>query len=260
VTRRWVPVALRTAAQRVIAERGGLVVAIGFYVIVVAVLAGLWRAAANANGGSIAGYSAVAFTWYIATSEVCTVALNISMIRDIGDDIASGRIAVELLRPASVVGIRIVSELGRALPRLVTLSAAGTVLVLFTAGAPPRFAALLLAVPSIALALACNIAAQHAFAAAAFWLRDAGSTWFLYQKLVFILGGMLIPLEVLPGWLRDVTYVLPFRAMAYAPARLASGHFEPGLLLEQCAWLAVLLAAATAVFSAGERRLQVVGG
>ena len=97
-------------------------------------------------------------------------------------------------------------------------------------GPPPSAAALALAVPAALLALACNLAAQHAFAGAAFWLRDARSTWFLYQKLVFLLGGMLLPLEFLPRALADVAKVLPFAAMAYAPARLASGHVEPRLL------------------------------
>jgi ABC-2 type transport system permease protein len=257
---RWFPVTARTAAQRVVAERGGLAVAIGFYVIVVAVLAGLWRVAADGNGGTIAGYSAVALTWYIATSEAATVSLNIRMIADIGEDIGSGAVAVELLRPASVLGVRVATEVGRVLPRLAACAATGIAVAWITAGAPPRPLALALAAPSLVLAVACNIVAQHAFAAAAFWLRDAGSTWFLYQKLVFVLGGMLIPLELLPGWLERITSVLPFRAMAYIPARLASGHVEPELLLQQVGWLAVLLVAATAAFRSGERRLQVVGG
>ena len=71
---------------------------------------------------------------------------------------------------------------------------------------------------------------------------------------------MLIPLEALPGWLQRVASLLPFRAMAYAPARLASGHLEPMLLLEQVGWLSLLSVAALAAFGAGERRLQVVGG
>ena len=260
MSRRWEPITARTAAHRVLAERGGLGVSTGFYLVVVAVLAGLWRAAAHANGGSVAGYSAVALTWYIATSESVTVALNIRMISDIGDDIASGAVAVELLRPASVLGVRVVSEIGRVLPRLATLLVAGAALSVLTAGGPPRPAALLLVPLSVVLAISCNVMAQHAFAAAAFWIRDAGATWFLYQKLVFVLGGMLIPLEVLPSWLQAITRVLPFRAMSYAPARIASGHLEPGLLLEQTAWLVVLSLAARAVFTAGERRLQVVGG
>jgi ABC-2 type transport system permease protein len=101
---------------------------------------------------------------------------------------------------------------------------------------------------------------QHAFAAAAFWIDDAKSTWFLYQKLVFVLGGMLLPLEVLPGPMEAVARWSPLASMAYAPARLASGHLEPHLLLVQLAWLGAAAWTAHAAFAAGERRLQVVGG
>ena len=92
-------------------------------------------------------------------------------------------------------------------------------------------------------------------AASAFWVRDAGAIWFLYMKAVFILGGMIIPLELLPDGLQSFAMLLPFRAMAYAPARLASGHWEPALLVEQVVWIGLLAAVATAVFAAGERRL-----
>jgi ABC-2 type transport system permease protein len=64
--------------------------------------------------------------------------------------------------------------------------------LLATAGA-------LLAVPALVLAVTANLSLQYAVAASAFWLGDARATWFLYQKLVFILGGMLLPLEVMPG-------------------------------------------------------------
>src|SRR5207253_927139 len=56
-----------TAARRMLAERGGLVVAAGFYIIVVSAVSALWRAAAEANGGQVAGYTAAALTWYLAT-------------------------------------------------------------------------------------------------------------------------------------------------------------------------------------------------
>jgi ABC-2 type transport system permease protein len=110
------------------------------------------------------------------------------------------------------------------------------------------------------LAIKSNVVAQHAFAAVSFWIRDARSTWFIYQKLVFVVGGMLLPLEVLPHTLATIAKVLPFMAMAYAPARLASGHFEPWLLLVQVGWITVLAGVAAVVFRAGEQRLQVVGG
>ena len=257
---RWASEAARTAALRVLAERGGLAVTLVFYLLVTVVLASLWRAAVGANGGSVAGYSIVAITWYVAMTEATTVSIRQRLISDVGREIGSGAIAVELLRPASVLGVRLAGELGHVLPRLAACALTGMVFSCLVAGPPPHAGALALAVPSLVLALACNVVAQYAFAGTAFWLRDAGSAWFLYQKLLFIMGGMLIPLEALPDWLHRAALVLPFRAMSYTPARLASGHFEPVLLVEQVGWLALLLATAIAVFRAGERRLQVVGG
>ena len=253
-------VSATTSARRTLAQPGGVAVTLFFYLAVVAVLSTLWRTAAAANDGLVAGYSAVALTWYVATTEAATVSLDTRLIESTGEDIASGSIAVELLRPASVLAVRVAIEVGRGLPRLGACAAIGVIYSSFVAGPAPGGLALLLAAPSLVLAIACNLVAQHAFAAVSFWVRDARATWFLYQKLVFIVGGMLLPLEVLPDALRQVALVLPFMAMAYAPARLASGHLEPHLLVVQLAWLVGLGALAAVTFARGERRLQVAGG
>lgn len=256
----WVPTALWTAGRRMARDLGALAVGLGFYAIVASVIATLWRTAAAVDGGHVAGYSGRQLTWYLYWSEAAVTSLNPRQIETTGDDIATGAIAVDLLRPASVVGLRIVTELGRALPKLGGSLVIGFVLAGLIGGAPPHWSALALSVPSLVLALACNLAAQHACAGAAFWVRDARSTWFLYQKLVFLLGAMLMPLQMLPSWLQAGARHLPFLAMAYAPARLAAGFWDPGLLAEQVLWLIVLVAVAFVVFQRGERRLQLVGG
>lgn len=260
MTRRALLEAVRTAVHRSALDGGGLVVAVSFYVVIVGTLSGLWRVAVEANGGDLAGYSAVALTWYIVTSEAAIVSVDARHIEDIGTDIAEGTIAVELLRPASVLGIRMATEVGRGLPKVAVLWASGAVVAVVVAGAPPRPATLLLAAPSLVLAITANLLAQHAVASIAFWIRDAGSVWFLYLKAVFITGGMIIPLELLPGGVQDAAMLMPFRAMAYVPARLAAGYWEPALLVEQLLWIGVLAAVAMVAFGAGERRLQVVGG
>jgi ABC-2 type transport system permease protein len=248
------------AVQRNVANRGTLLITFVFYLLVTVVLSRLWQGAAEARGGSIVGYSATALTWYAATTEASTISLNTRAIEDIGEDIASGTITTELLRPVSVLGLRVAEMFGRAMVGLAVCVTAGAVLALFLAGPPPSLLGVALAVPSLALALLCNICALHAFAASAFWLREVRSTWFLYQKLVFLLGGMLLPLEVLPSSLQTVARLLPFSAMSYVPGRLASGHVEPVLLLVQAGWIVVMGALAAVAFGAGERRLQVVGG
>lgn len=253
-------VTVSVAARNSLADRGGLVFTAGFYIAVTLALGSLWRTAAGANAGEVAGYTAVAFTWYVCTAEAVTISLNARLIDQVGEDIRNGVVAVELLRPVSMLTIRVASELGRALPRLAVCLTLGIVLAWLTGGAPPDPAALALAAPSILLAITANLVAMHAFASVAFWIRDARSTWFLYQKLVFVLGGMLIPLEVLPDALSSVAMLLPFAAMAYAPSRLAAGFVEPHLLLVQAGWLVVVCGLAVWVFAVGERRLQVVGG
>jgi ABC-2 type transport system permease protein len=252
--------ALRGSAHRSVLDGGGLVVAIGFYLVIVTTLSGLWRVAADANGGELSGYTALALTWYVITSEAAIVSVNARHIEEIGIDIAQGTVAVELLRPASVLGVRVASQVGRGIPRVASLWAAGAVLTCLISGAPPDPATIALVAPSLVLAITANLLAQHTVAAVAFWIRDAGSVWFLYMKAVFILGGMIIPLELLPGPVERVSMLLPFAAMAYAPARLAAGFWEPELLLVQVFWIGVLAVVAAAAFRAGERRLQVVGG
>lgn len=241
-----------------VADRGGLAFTAGFYAAVTLALGALWRTAAG--DASVAGYTAAALTWYVATSEAATISLNARLVDQVGEDVRTGAVAVELLRPVSMLSIRVATELGQSLPRLAICVLMGLAIASATAGGPPSWPALALAVPSLLLAITCNLVAMHAAGAIAFWIRDARSTWFLYQKFVFVVGGMLLPLEVLPAGLETFGRLTPFMAMAYAPARLASGHAEPYLLGVQAFWLVVLTFAAAAVYGAGERRLQVVGG
>jgi ABC-2 type transport system permease protein len=241
------------------ADRSGLVVSATFYLIVSTILGALWRAAAGGHG-TVAGYSGRELTWYVFASEAAVCALDFRLIDVIGEEIAAGDVAVEMLRPVPAVAVRMAVEGGRSLARLAVLAALGAVLAWLTVGPPPSVSGAALAIPSLALAVATNLAMQHAVSAAAFWLRDNRATWFLYQKFVFILGGMLLPLEVLPPVLHAVSAALPFMAVAYVPARQAGGHPAPVLLAAQAGWLVLMVGAAVAAFAAGQRRLQAVGG
>ena len=246
--------------RRTMAAPAELTVRIGFYAVILIVFSSLWRAATQANGGAIQGYGYRELLWYVIAAEGCVVATKPRLIEEIGDDIGNGDVAIDMLRPVSVVGFRMAAEMGEAVVRLVCAVCLGAVFGLLTVGAPPSIEGLFAALPAALLAVGCNITMQYGFAAAAFWVEDAKSTWFLYQKLIFLLGGMLLPLEFLPPWLTEIARLLPFWTAAYVPARLLSGHPEWHLLLVQLGWLIALIAAALAAFRAGEKRLVVTGG
>ena len=144
----------------------------------------------------------LALTWYIATSEAAIVSVNTRLIEDIGNDIAPGTVAVELLRPASVLGVRVATEVGRGLPARGAVGRRRRASPRSSPAAPPRPAAL---APGRAEPRArrhrqprrpARLRRRRVLAP-----RRRARSWFLYQKVVFILGGMLIPLEVLPDWL-----------------------------------------------------------
>lgn len=231
-----------------------------FFVLPPLVLGMVWKVAAQESGGSIVGYDASQLVWYIVMAETAVLTVRNRMIEIIGDDIGSGRITVELQRPISVLGIRLAAEFGFMAPRLLTALVLASGVGLALGGTPPSTRSLALAVPAVLVGLAVNTSWQHLFAAASFWVREAKGAWFIYTKLVFVLGGMLLPLEVLPGWLETVAKALPFMAMVYVPSRLAAGFFEPELILLQLLWLAIGLALASRMFAAGQRHLMRGGG
>ncbi len=232
----------------------GTTVMVLLYLFVTTAVSRLWSVAAE--DGPVAGYTAAMFVWYLATSEICTIAMPMRLIQTVGDQIGGGQIASEMLRPVDVLPIRLAREYGKVMPRLATLSVVGLVYAVSVTRTVPSIAGLLLVVPSILLALALHLVAAHLFAGAAFWFREAGSAWFLFQKLLFVLGGLLIPLEVLPVWFERAARFTPFPSMAYAPARLAAGFVEPELIGYQVLWLVAMFALAQWTFKRGEFKIM----
>jgi len=86
----------------------------------------------------------------------------------------------------------------------------------------------------------------------------------LYFGLFSLLSGYLLPLDLLPGPVATVAAYLPFRFMLSAPIELMTrtlDHDQLAVLLGgQAAWSVVLVLVALAVWRAGVRRFEAVGG
>jgi ABC-2 type transport system permease protein len=44
----------------------------------------------------------------------------------------------------------------------------------------------------------------------AFWLHDVAPVYWVWQKLMFVLGGLLLPLELYPAFIQRVAAFTPF--------------------------------------------------
>jgi ABC-2 type transport system permease protein len=98
---------------------------------------------------------------------------------------------------------------------------------------------------------------------AAFVTEEVRAFEWIYQKLIFILGGFLIPLDLYPAWLQPIAKATPFAQAIYGPARF---FVDPSLerfgqvLLGQWLWLAVLFGLLAFLYQQSTQRLAINGG
>jgi ABC-2 type transport system permease protein len=106
--------------------------------------------------------------------------------------------------------------------------------------------------------------AMAAVGCLAFWLESATSLFDVWLGLFGIFSGYLVPLELYPRWVYELSYFLPFRYMLAFPVELITGGLTRSQafaqLAAQWAFVAVLLAAAAGMWRLGTRRFAAFGG
>jgi len=122
----------------------------------------------------------------------------------------------------------------------------------------------LVAVPALILAGAARFLFTYALSLCALWGQQAGGVTELGSTLIFLLGGMAVPIALFPESLRPFGEALPFRAMLGFPAEIASGQLTAQQVITgygwQVLWLAVLVPLTARTWSAGVRRYTALGG
>lgn len=235
-----------------------------FIILIMFIFAQLWTAAFNARGETVIGGLTLADTiWYFLIAEVVELA-KFRHDQKISEEVKDGSIAYTLGRPYNYLAYQFFNGLGETLIKMVVVFVFGMPIALYYAGAPDVELANLPAVALVMiLALVLDFFFHSIIGLLAFVIEDTFSFRIIYQKLVFILGGMLIPIDFLPEWLQGIARLLPFSLVAYAPAKLfvAFTWAQFGQIMVLMAfWLAVIGAVLWLQFRWATRRLTVNGG
>ncbi len=223
----------------------------------------LWRATYRATGQEvIAGLTLRETLWYLMLAE--TIVLSKPRLSStIAEAVKDGSVAYLLNKPYNFLLYQLSIGLGDSVMSLVFNALAGGLIVWLMAGPPPDpqgWPLVLIAVTAAWLIDFCIVAM---IGLAAFVTEDINAFEWIYQKIVFILGGLLIPLDFFPAWLRTIALSMPFAYTLYGPARL---FVEPDLarfvtlLLMQGFWLAVLGLLLTLLYRRGVTWLTINGG
>ncbi|HSH04866.1 MAG TPA: ABC-2 family transporter protein [Anaerolineae bacterium] len=181
----------------------------------------LWGWAYETRGtAEMAGLSFGATIWYFLWAEVMEMG-KMRPDQRISEEVKDGSIAYTLVRPYNYLAYHFFYGLGDSLMRMGLIFLFGSPLVLYYVGLPPfNLVYLLPWLLIVAQALLLNFFFLSIIGLMAFIIEDTNSLHLIYQKLVFILGGLLIPVDFLPGVLQTIARNLPFSLTTYAPARL----------------------------------------
>jgi ABC-2 type transport system permease protein len=249
----------RVSARARLSERGELLARVAFYAVILLVFSRLWHAILGHAPAS--GERPAHFVWYLAITEWILLSLP-PIYLDVEQDLTSGELAYRLARPISYPLARLAEGAGDMLVRMATLLPFGFGLaLLFTHELPPSPVALL-ALPLGVAAAALVLAMQLMIGLSAFWIHDCRPLYWLWQKSAFLLGGMLLPLQLYPEGLRDAAMWSPFAAVLNGPAGLVlhSGRRALGVAASIVAWGAVIALATAWMFRRGLRRVEIGGG
>jgi len=187
-----------------------------------------------------------------------------SIIRELNNDIQGGGVAYQLNKPYNYIGYYFAKSISYKLIGFIVTFTVGSILVYFMVGGINfNFINLPLLLITVLLALILDFFMLLCIALLAFWFEDTTSFRWIYDKILFTIGGMLVPLEIFPKWLANISNILPFSFAVYRPAKLFVS-FNLNSFLEvvgiQLLYILFFLALAIIIYKKGVRQVNINGG
>ncbi len=235
-----------------------------FIILIMFVFVQLWTVAYESQGAvEIAGLTLADTIWYFLIAEMIELG-KFRHDQRISDEVKDGSIAYTLNRPYNYLAYHFFNGLGESVVKMFLIFLLGLPIVLWYAG-PPTIS--LTALPAVLLVVLLAILLDFCMASSigllAFVTEDTFSFRLIYQKLMFILGGLLIPLDFLPDGLQRIALMLPFSQVTYAPAKLFVA-FDVALFRHtvtlQLIWILIMGSLLFLQYRWAVRRLVVNGG
>lgn len=239
-----------------------LIARVGFLGVILMIFSRLWQTAFS-SGFSDGLTDPGRLIWYLAITE--WIVLSVPSIQlQIEDDVRSGEYFAGMIRPISPFHIRLCQGLGQLVVRLVVVGLAGIAIAFFEARAIPF--GIVQGATILALGVCAAVGAllmQAMIGLSAIKLHETAPLFWVWQKLLFVLGGLMLPLTIYPEWFQRLCMLLPFSAFLNGVGRLAL-HWNIQLAVESTGALVFWMFVIATALRWFERRsyslLQVGGG
>jgi ABC-2 type transport system permease protein len=253
-----------TAARSELAYAAANVSRIVFMTTVLYIFMRLWTVVyAGAGTGTLGGLDPSQMLWYLVATESIVLS-NPRLWYEVDQEVRTGQLAVHLIRPLSYAGAHFGRTMGERLVRFVINLTTGSIVAFVLVG-PISFspAGLTMFVFVLPMAFAIDFLGELMVGLCAFWLEGSQGIALIYSRLMLILGGVLVPLDIYPDAIQPYLRALPFAAIVNAPGRMLvdpSATLFLQFLGHQAICLAIYGAGAYALHTIALRRVFVNGG
>lgn len=201
--------------------------------------------------------------WYIALNEWVLISIPDIQV-DMEQDYRSGKLATLLPRPISYLGSIFCEGLGRLLVNLMTLGPVAFLFAWWQLGTCPcTFGSFGVWILLGGLAGILGVLFQMLVGISAFWIKEVSPFNWIWEKLLFVFGGLILPLTVYPLWLQKIASWTPFPVILGQRSALAI-HFSWGEVAQifgsLLLWGAIAIGTLLLLYRRGLKILNVEGG
>ncbi len=224
----------------------------------------VWSTIANAQGGSVGGYTAGAFAAYYI---VWTLVRNMNIVfTPYGweDRIQHGQLSGELLRPIHPIHGDVAYFAGwKVVVIVLWLPLAAVLAWIFKPTLNPTWLQVLVFFFAIWGAYLIRTMLLSLLGMITFWTTRVGAIYELFFALELVSSGRLVPMTLMPDWVQRIAYYLPFQWTFFFPINALVGKSTPADLFSglgmQWIWILTGMVVLNIVWHFGIRRFSSVG-
>lgn len=206
--------AVKSGFKQQMSEKGQLVGRLVGYLLIVYLFSQVFQSA-NATSSQF---------WYIAMSQIVT--LSTSMVAfQIAQDIHSGQIAHFLIRPINYVGYKFCEGMGTCLIRYSLLITFYLGIKFYVTGSLPEhfLVGIIFGFMGIILYSLTSIL----IGILSYWIVEIKNIFYLNLTATFCFGGLIIPLEFYPSYIKFLCFATPYPWILWWPSEIMSDLAAP---------------------------------
>jgi len=235
------------------------------YLINVTVYYFIWSAVYG-PGQAIVGYSLGQMLTYVSVGWILRSFYWNTIDQEMAYEVIEGKIAMDLIKPVSVMWMWFSRAMGESAFRLalLTLPTAIVVMLVFPVAAPASRLGFLFFVVAALGSFALMGALNFMIGTCAIPLKSILALIRAKYWLIELLSGLLIPIAFFPKVLQNILAWLPFEYIAYRPLMIYLGKLAPRdallTIAAQWCWVIVLLVLANWWWERAVQKITIQGG